>query len=403
MSDTGQKQRLRICIVAHAAYGALTGGHQGHAGGVERQTSMLAHWLADRGHDVSFITWDEGPTDSPGLRQVKLIPLCRADAGVPAVRFFHPRWTSLTRALREADADIYYQNGAEYVTGQVALWCRRKKRKFVFSSASDFDCDPSLPELRTIRERVLYGYGLNNASRIVVQTQKQRDLLLRFFGRNATALPMPCPGPSDCDFIAPSDPVANRRSILWVGRISPVKRLDLLLDVAAALPQFTFEVAGGADGGDPKVAAAITRAATIPNVRMLGKLARDKMAELYRNAAILCCTSSTEGFPNTFLEAWSNGIPVITTIDPDNLVSERRLGIAAEDSATLTEAITKLMQDPALWRECSRNARSYYLENHTVQHVMQMFEQLFLETVGGRSLQQRAPEILQSSAKGLSA
>ena len=48
--------RTRICIVSHAGYGALTGG-SGHIGGVERQTSFLAKWLAARGHAVDFVTW----------------------------------------------------------------------------------------------------------------------------------------------------------------------------------------------------------------------------------------------------------------------------------------------------------------------------------------------------------
>lgn len=35
-----------ICLVAHFAYGALAGGEHGHIGGVERQTSLMAKWLA---------------------------------------------------------------------------------------------------------------------------------------------------------------------------------------------------------------------------------------------------------------------------------------------------------------------------------------------------------------------
>ena len=51
---------MKICIVAHYAYGALTGEGSGHIGGVERQTALLSEWLVNNGHDVTVITWDEG-------------------------------------------------------------------------------------------------------------------------------------------------------------------------------------------------------------------------------------------------------------------------------------------------------------------------------------------------------
>ena len=88
----------RICLVSHFAYGALAGGKNGHIGGVEWQTSLTAKWLAARGFDVSMITWDEGQPDDTRIDGVRVIKMCRRDAGLPFVRFAHPRWTSLVRA-----------------------------------------------------------------------------------------------------------------------------------------------------------------------------------------------------------------------------------------------------------------------------------------------------------------
>ena len=133
-----------ICLVAHFAYGVLSGGRTGHVGGVERQTTLLARWLTTRGYRVSMITWDEGQPDDQLIDGIRVIKVCRSDAGLPVLRFVYPRWTSLVRALRKADADVYYQNCGEYVTGQVATWCRRHGRRFVYSIASDPDCDAAL-------------------------------------------------------------------------------------------------------------------------------------------------------------------------------------------------------------------------------------------------------------------
>ena len=131
-----------ICLVAHFAYGVLSGGQCGHIGGVERQTALLARWLAARGYDVSILTWDEGQPNDVNTDGIRVIKMCRRSAGIAGLRFFLPRWTSLNSAMRRADADLYYQNCAEYVTGQVALWCRHNRRKFVYSVANDPDVDP---------------------------------------------------------------------------------------------------------------------------------------------------------------------------------------------------------------------------------------------------------------------
>jgi len=373
---------LKICIVAHAAYGALTGGDTGHAGGVERQTSMLAHWLAARGHDVSFITWDEGEPEASALGRVRLLRLCGEQDGIPGLRFFHPRWTSLNRALSQADAEVYYQNGAEYVTGQVASWCRRHGRSFVFSAAGDRDCDPTLPELTKTRERILYRYGLRHADEIIVQTRRQQGMIQQLAGRPAKVQAMPCPAPEDSG--ARIEPGAAG-TILWVGRISPVKRFELLVDVAAATPEYTFEVAGAPDGADESTLRALARAAALPNVVLHGQVPRPAMGTLYRRAALLCCTSAVEGFPNVFLEAWSHGIPVVTTFDPDDLVRHQELGAAVSNVPEMAAALRKLMSDSPAWKLCSENARRYFAENHDFDRVMTGFEEILASSAQTRS------------------
>ena len=146
------------------------------------------------------------------------------------------KWTSLIAAMKRADADVYYQNCAEYVTGQVALWCRRHRRKFVYSVASDPDCDGRLPELHKFRELVLYRYGLTQADRVVVQTQRQREMMQANFGRDSVILLMPCPEPSEDDYGGREILYNGSPRVLWIGRICEVKRPDRLLDLAETCP-----------------------------------------------------------------------------------------------------------------------------------------------------------------------
>jgi hypothetical protein len=47
---------------------------------------------------------------------------------------------------------VYYHNCGEYVTGQVALWCRRARAEVPFSVASDRDRIQPLPDCRCARK-----------------------------------------------------------------------------------------------------------------------------------------------------------------------------------------------------------------------------------------------------------
>jgi len=364
MATTGPP-RIDLCLVAHLAWGALSGGTTGHVGGVERQTSLMARWLASRGQ-----------RDGDVVDGVRVVKLCAREAGLPLLRFLHPRWTSLNRALARANAGIYYHNCSEYVTGQVALWARRHGRRFVFSTAHDEDTDPRLRHL-SLRERVLYRYGLRHADRIIAQTRTQQSRLKEHFGRESVVIPMPCPGPGPEETLArPARPGAGR--VLWIGRVCEQKRPHLLLELARACPDVGFDLVGPADTS-PYTRAVLEAVRSTPNVRVRGAVPRPKVPALYLAASCLVCTSRDEGFPNTFLEAWSHGLPVVSTFDPDGLIAERGLGGAAADVAELAAGIRHLLLSPEEWRGASERARRHYLDNHTIEGAMSRFEAVFLE------------------------
>jgi glycosyltransferase involved in cell wall biosynthesis len=381
-----QEPAPSICIVSHNAYGAISGQKSGHIGGVEWQTSLTARWFAQRGYDVSMLTWNEGGPPEEVFQGIRVIKISPKKPGVKGVRFFHPKWTGLVRAMRRAGADLYYHNCGECVTGQIALWCRKNGRKFVFSSANDTDCDSRLPELRTPWDRWLYRYGLRQADAIVVQTETQRRLLQEGFGLGATVIPMPCAGLASDQAVSRTGEIPRR--LLWIARVARQKRPDRLLELAAMCPDLGFDFVGpfsGAGGLPDEYAKAIKeRAGTMANVVVHGAVQRDRLPDLYQRAALFCCTSDYEGFPNTFLEAWSYGLPIVSTFDPDGVIVRWNLGRVVKNMEEMAAAIRTLLAAPETYQQMSNNARRYYLDYHTVETVLPRFEQLFLATMAGR-------------------
>lgn len=369
-----------ICFVAHFAYGALAGGLSGHIGGVERQTAMMAKWFAKRGYKVSMLTWDEGQEDGEEIDGVKVFRMCRKDEGIKGLRFFWPRWTSLNDAMKRANADIYYQNCGEYVTGQVALWCRRHNRKFVYSIASDPDCDARLPEMHKIRERILYRYGLKHADNVIVQTKKQQDMLYTGFIRDSIVIPMPCNGISDEEYAELKKNRSESFNVLWLGRVCEVKRPDRLLELAKICPDVHFDFVG--PKGDSQCSDdIIEQVKQIPNITYHGPAVKEQVWDFYKKAKIFLSTSDFEGFPNTFLEAWSCGLPIVSTFDPDNIIAQKGLGKIATDIPALSFGIYELLKSKEKWESASHAARKYYVQNHAIDVIMPRFEQVFDEVM----------------------
>jgi glycosyltransferase involved in cell wall biosynthesis len=229
---------------------------------------------------------------------------------------------------------------------------------------------------------VLYRYGVSAADRIIVQTQSQQWHLLEGFGRSSTVIPMPCPD-------AAGHRVRSRRlpetpgRVLWLGRLCPPKRPDRVLTIARACPELQFDLVG------PAQDAAYTRpildeAARIPNLAVHGPATRDRVGTFFDQAVALCCTSDFEGFPNTFIEAWSHGVPIVSMFDPDGLLARHGLGITCRSDTDIVDALRVLVRNRDRRQDMSDTVRRYYLATHAIDRVMPQFERVFFEAAGAR-------------------
>ena len=365
----------KICIVGLKCYDLLSGAETPrYLGGIENQLVLLARGLADRRFTVSFVTYDHGQPDGIEYHGIRTYKAYEREGGIPGVRFLHPRWTGLCAALARADADLYYQMGAGCETGQVARWCRRNQRHFVFATASDADCIPGLPLLKDRREKWLYRYGLKAARMVISQTQGQEQLLLVHYGISSRIFRILSPEPPSS-----TTPAEDRKRILWVGRICPEKRPHLLLDIARRLPEHTFDVIGDANADTAYAREFRREAQRHPSIVLHGRVSNDQLRHMYDEAILLIGTSQTEGFPVTFIEAWSRAIPVVSTFDPDNVIRDHGLGAVAAEADGMASSLRKLLQTHEVWLACSQAARQYYLNHHAPEVCLPRFEQLLME------------------------
>ncbi len=376
--------KLSICFVSLDNFATLVQGPKlMHIGGAEMQQAIIGRNLAERGHRVSFVTLDHGQDNSMEIDGMRIFKAYDENVGIPVLRFSHPRLTSLWRAMREADSDVYYQRKGDTLTGIVAAFCRFYRRKFVFGIASHYDCLPDLPDCLKRRERILYRYGLRRANLVLVQTVTQQKLIRENFGIDSTVVRSCAPDYSHCLSGTSAETSAQRTRLLWIGRFSPIKRLELLLEVAEKHRNLQFDVLGDGNAESEYVRRLRSRATSMPNIHLHGRVPHARVQEFYQRAAALICTSRAEGFPNTFLEAWTHGLPIVSTVDPDNLIAEHGLGVVACDAAGLAGGIQLMLDSQSHWSKASHAAMQYYKSNHSIEAVMPRLENTFLSLTNG--------------------
>jgi glycosyltransferase involved in cell wall biosynthesis len=368
---------MKICFVGHHNLPLLAPEYAQHSvGGEAVQQTLLGRALARRGHDVSMVVADYGQADGAVWDAIRIFKTYRPDAGLPVLRFIHPRWTGMWSALARADADLYYTSCAGMHVGLVALFCRRFRKRFVFHTASDPDCDRSRVRVfvRFARDRWLYAQGLRRADVILVQSASQAEALARSYGLASRVAGMLVERPL---------PVAARDiDVLWVGNIQRVKRPDRVLELADRLPGVTIHMVGGPlPGQEALFREARDAAAAKTNLVFHGRVSYRDANDLYGRSKVLLSTSDVEGFPNAYLQAWIRGVPVVTLIDPDRVIEREGLGVAVRSAAQIPAAIGHLLGEPAAWKAASDRCRAFMAREYGEDRVLATYLETFDEVM----------------------
>jgi glycosyltransferase involved in cell wall biosynthesis len=357
----------KICIVGLDSYGMLSGeGDVRYIGGESVQHVLLARAWRDLGHDVSIIVHDEGQGPKRVIDGITAIAAHTRNGGIPGLRFFHPRASQLVSALSTADADVYYQSPAGVNTGFTAWFTQMMGRQFIFRVASDSDCEKEHPRIRFLRDRMLFDYGLKRAHVVAAQTLHQARMLRENHGIEAPVVNMMVEVPPRTPRDSAAGTPGKDIDVLWLSNLRALKRPELALELARQLPDVKFTLAGGPmPGGQTYYDDVAAAAARLPNVTMLGAVRYADTGPLIDRAKIFLNTSSIEGFPNTFLQSWIRGVPVVSFFDPDGLVNRLQLGRIATTLDDMREGLRGLIDVPVYRENIGRRAREYALREFT--------------------------------------
>ncbi len=352
--------------------------------GAERQMMLLARALAARGRTVAHIVY---PPSDPVTLPDRLTLVARGPYAGKRRLGAMLEAVQIWRALARADARVAIVRGASPSLAVVAAFCRLHRRALIFSSSNNSDFT-----VERITGRVngwLYRLGLRLADTVVVQSADQEALAGNTFPSLCRLVRIP----SLAQVTSAASNGDRPEAFLWFSRVATYKQPMRYVDLARAFPEARFVMIPVPD--DPRLPhLGEVRAAApgVPNLELLDPLPHEQLSQLVARAAAVVNTSSYEGMPNAFLEAWAHGVPVLTLeFDPDAVVARNGLGVSAGGSwERFVEGARELWQGRDHREELAARVRTYVERVHSIDAVASRWSDL-LDEVGARKGGARRP------------
>jgi glycosyltransferase involved in cell wall biosynthesis len=264
-------------------------------------------------------------------------------ASLPHTRFGRMHWFA---ASVEADAIVTNSYGANLLAlrngPRVAYWVHSTRSIFLRPGARRIDL---------LLRRATDWLAVKRAARLVANSRYTAARLRQLYQREVDAVVYPG---VDLNLFKPGTPTDAPYAIS-VGRLSPEKGIDRLIELWRELPDLPLHVVGPAEPEELRE----WRARAPRGVAIRGVLTGRDLAEAYRGAAVAVFAPHGEEFGLAPLEAMASGVPVVAWRDgglPETVV-DGETGYLVNDSVTFRQRVRLLLHDARRRRDFGEAGR----------------------------------------------
>lgn len=204
---------------------------------------------------------------------------------------------------------------------------------------------------------------------IVTLTEQDKIFWLKNTKHKYQISSIPNPSPFIPRIVQTTKP--RNKTVLAVGRLTPVKGFDLLIKswkiLSKRVPEWKLVIVGEGEQRH-QLQNMIDCLDLNDSVKLVGNV--KNIEDYYINAELFCLSSKFEGFPMALLEAISFGLPVVSfdcyTGPAEILDGTDSILVPNGNTKILAESLLKLMQDECLRKtisiKCIKKAKDYQPE-----------------------------------------
>lgn len=230
------------------------------------------------------------------------------------------------------------------------------------------------------RYKPIYNYLFSNADRIVLLSQYWRDMVIKDYQipkDRAIVIYNPCTATIS------SQSYIKKNYILYAGTLNSRKGYADMIEafalIAAKYPEWKIVFAGN---GEIEKGRSLAKQYLIEQQTIfLGWVNGDQKDKVFKESKIFCLPSYGEGFPMAVLDAWSYGLPVITTPVggiPD-IAKDRTnmLLFTPGDVKTLANHMEELINNASLYKTIEGESKKFALTTFNIETINHNIDLLY--------------------------
>jgi glycosyltransferase involved in cell wall biosynthesis len=359
--------------------------------------------MVRKGHDVTVYTTDAAHigTRARIKKNFRLINGVKVfyfpNVARPYGLFISP---GIVQALRENLSGFDIVHLHEYRTFQNLAFYYSGKRNapYALTVHGQLEIRQEPLDVHILRRSFDYTFGkrlLKDASKIFALTElESSQLIQRGVDKDKIVIIPNAIDPEDfCDlpprgYFKKQLGLDNEEIILYLGRISSLKGLDILVKAFSLLRKpnnFKLVLAGPDDGFSNSLHRIIKCLKLKGKILFAGTLNRQQVLGALNDATVTVYATIQEGFPMVPLEAGIMGKPIIVSNHPSvDFVKKGRFGLGVDygNAAQLKDALERILDDRVFAEELGENGKKYVMKNFSWGTIAETFENEYRQLAG---------------------
>ncbi len=355
MSDK-LKNKRKICFVSPFAYGLFNPEADLKFGGAEVQMYLISKELSlDESFDISFIVLDLGQEKKEIYGNVKVFK--SYERGRSILNLIKAP-IQLILILKKISPDVIINRAHGVEAGICAIYARLFNKKFIYSLAHDDDANGK--NFEGLRGKI-FKFGFKRADKLIAQSEDQVDLLKRRYYKEAVLIK---------NSFSIKENKKEKDLIFWVGSSADKKRPGSFLDLAEANPKEKFVMVVTKSKVNLDLWHEIKeKTKKIENLKFIEMIPFNEIDDFFARTKIFVNTSTSEGFPNVFLQAMIAKAPILSLkVDPDDFIKNYKCGVVCDDNSEIFKnKFMELIENEDDIEEMGQNGFDYIQKNHNIK------------------------------------
>lgn len=292
-------------------------------GGPTASVPIQCIGLANEGVDVSLVTYTESRPFGEKLISagVRIRDFDRSQSRIN--QLFHLNLRSYLR--NNDDCDIYHYHGVWLPCNHwVSAAARRQSKAYIVNPRGDLETYRiNYNNWKKIKKYIiwhLYGKRDTQGASCVLTTSQQESDAVRKLGVTAPIAIIPNGIDLSCYSQEIVHSINDKKVVLFLSRVNPIKGLELLIDAWSQLPKdllsnWELHIAGNSDPVEyvQKLLDKAKNLNLLDSIKFIGPITGEEKMKKYMESNLFVLPSYNENFGNVVAEALMCECPVITT------------------------------------------------------------------------------------------